>query len=110
MERNFARRIAWLSEFVLPGRILDVGTAYGFFLKAARAAGAEKYAREELTAADEAVEHAHEAVAAGDLRLALNHALGGLAPWGYHGLNLVIHLLGGLVLYGIVRRTFEGPG
>ncbi|MGE4609358.1 MAG: class I SAM-dependent methyltransferase [Myxococcota bacterium] len=39
LERNFERRVAWLSEFVEPGRVLDVGTAYGFFLKAAKAAG-----------------------------------------------------------------------
>jgi hypothetical protein len=46
-------------------------------IDAARAAGAEQYAREELTAAEVAVEQAHDAIAAGDLRLALNHALDG---------------------------------
>src|SRR4051812_34996201 len=37
--------------------------------------------------------------------LALNYALGGTNPWGYHALNVAIHLLGGLALFGIVRRT-----
>ena len=46
-------------------------------IDAARAAGAEQYAHEELTAAEVAVDRAHEAVALGDLRLALNHALDG---------------------------------
>ncbi len=41
-----------------------------------------------------------------EITLALNYALGRLDPWGYHALNLVIHILAGLVLFGIVRRTF----
>ena len=41
---------------------------------------------------------------------ALNYVAGGLNPWGYHAVNLVIHLLAGLVLYGLVRRTLELPG
>jgi tetratricopeptide (TPR) repeat protein len=42
--------------------------------------------------------------------LALNYALGGLAVWGYHALNLAIHILAALTLYGIVRRTLLRPG
>ena len=41
--------------------------------------------------------------------LAINYALGGLAPWGYHALNLAIHILAGLTLFGIVRRTLLRP-
>ena len=37
--------------------------------------------------------------------LALNYRLGGLDPWGYHTLNLGIHVAAALVLLGIVRRT-----
>ncbi len=37
--------------------------------------------------------------------LAINYALSGTEVWSYHALNLAIHLLAGLVLYGIVRRT-----
>ncbi len=39
------------------------------------------------------------------LSLALNYAVSGYSVWSYHALNLVIHLLAGLTLYGIVRRT-----
>jgi tetratricopeptide (TPR) repeat protein len=42
------------------------------------------------------------------LTLALNYALGGLNVWGYHAFNLTIHLLSALVLFGLLRRTFEG--
>ncbi len=42
-----------------------------------------------------------------NLTFALNYAIGGLATRGYHVVNLVIHLLAGLVLFGIVRRTLE---
>jgi Flp pilus assembly protein TadD len=39
------------------------------------------------------------------LSLALNYAMGELNPWGYHLFNLVVHLLAGLTLYGVVKRT-----
>ncbi|MGO9245281.1 MAG: tetratricopeptide repeat protein [Verrucomicrobiia bacterium] len=42
------------------------------------------------------------------LTLALNYAVGGWNVWGYHALNLTVHLLSALVLFGILRRTFEG--
>ena len=44
-------------------------------LNAARDAGAERYAADEYTSAVMALEDSHEAAAAGDYRLALNHAL-----------------------------------
>ena len=44
-------------------------------IEAARAAGAERYATEEFNAALAAIDRYHEAVAQGDYRLALSHAL-----------------------------------
>ena len=44
-----------------------------------------------------------------NLSLALNYALGGLEVRGYHALNLLIHALNGLLLFGIVRRTLAQP-
>jgi len=41
--------------------------------------------------------------------LAANFALSGLDVWSYHALNLIVHLLAGLTLYGIVRRTLDQP-
>ncbi|MGO9244476.1 MAG: tetratricopeptide repeat protein [Verrucomicrobiia bacterium] len=41
--------------------------------------------------------------------LALNYAVGGVTPWGYHALNLAIHILAGLTLFGITRRTLLRP-
>jgi tetratricopeptide (TPR) repeat protein len=40
-----------------------------------------------------------------NLSLAINYALGGLEVWGYHAFNLAIHILAGLTLFGLVRRT-----
>jgi tetratricopeptide (TPR) repeat protein len=40
-----------------------------------------------------------------NLSLALNYAVSGTEVWSYHALNVVIHLLAGLTLFGIVRRT-----
>jgi tetratricopeptide (TPR) repeat protein len=40
-----------------------------------------------------------------NLSLALNFAWGGLDVGGYHAVNLVIHVLAALTLFGIVRRT-----
>ncbi len=45
-----------------------------------------------------------------DLSLALNYALGGLDVRGYHAVNLAVHLLAALVLYGLVRRTLLTEG
>ncbi len=42
-----------------------------------------------------------------NLSLALNYAVSGLDVWSYHALNLLIHLLAGLTLFGLVRRTLE---
>jgi tetratricopeptide (TPR) repeat protein len=39
--------------------------------------------------------------------LALNYAIGGMDPAGFHVFNLVVHLLAALTLYGIARRTFR---
>jgi tetratricopeptide (TPR) repeat protein len=40
-----------------------------------------------------------------NLTLAINYALSGLDVWSYHALNLLIHALAGLTLFGVVRRT-----
>jgi len=45
-----------------------------------------------------------------NLLLAVNYALGGTAVWGYHAVNLAIHVLAGWTLFGIVRRTLLRPG
>ncbi len=45
-----------------------------------------------------------------NLTLAVNYALGGLDPRGYHLANLCIHLLAALVLLGLVRRTLLRTG
>jgi tetratricopeptide (TPR) repeat protein len=44
-----------------------------------------------------------------NLTLAVNYALSGLNVWSYHALNLLIHFLGSLALFGIVRRTLARP-
>jgi protein O-mannosyl-transferase len=44
-----------------------------------------------------------------NLSLALNYAVSGLGVWSYHALNLAIHILAALALFGIVRRTLA-PG
>jgi tetratricopeptide (TPR) repeat protein len=41
--------------------------------------------------------------------LAVNYALGGMAVEGYHATNLGVHILAGLVLFGLVRRTLLFP-
>jgi tetratricopeptide (TPR) repeat protein len=41
------------------------------------------------------------------LSLAVNYALSGVSPSGYRTWNLAIHILCGLVLFGIIRRTLD---
>jgi protein O-mannosyl-transferase len=43
------------------------------------------------------------------LSFGLNYALGQYRVWGYHLVNVIIHGLTGLVLFGILRRTFRLP-
>jgi tetratricopeptide (TPR) repeat protein len=45
-----------------------------------------------------------------NLTFALNHAIGGFDPRGWHAVNLAIHLGAGLLLYGLVRRALRLPG
>jgi len=40
-----------------------------------------------------------------NLSLAINYAISGTGVWSYHATNLLIHILAGLTLFGIVRRT-----
>ncbi|HVW21784.1 MAG TPA: tetratricopeptide repeat protein [Opitutaceae bacterium] len=42
-----------------------------------------------------------------NLSLAVNYAISADAAWSYHLLNLGFHLLAGLALFGLVRRTLE---
>jgi protein O-mannosyl-transferase len=44
-----------------------------------------------------------------NLSLAVNYAAGGLNPLAYHLTNVLIHILAGLTLFGIVRRTLLLP-
>jgi hypothetical protein len=44
-----------------------------------------------------------------NVTLAANYGAGGLDVRGYHAVNLAIHLVGALLVYGIVRRTLSGP-
>jgi protein O-mannosyl-transferase len=44
-----------------------------------------------------------------NLSFALNYASGGLAVAGYHRVNLLIHILASLTLFGLVRRTLRRP-
>jgi Tfp pilus assembly protein PilF len=39
---------------------------------------------------------------------ALNYAISGFDAWSYHLLNIAIHVLCGLALWGLLRRTMEG--
>ncbi|MBZ5638468.1 MAG: tetratricopeptide repeat protein [Acidobacteriia bacterium] len=44
-----------------------------------------------------------------NLSLAVNYAIGGLNVRSYHALNLLVHVLAALVLFGVLRRTFLLP-
>ena len=48
-----------------------------------------------------------------NLSLAANYAISGTRVWSYHAVNVLIHAIAGLALFGIVRRTVngkDGPG
>jgi len=41
--------------------------------------------------------------------MALSHRLHGADPWGYHLFNVAVHLMAGVTLFGVVRRTLRLP-
>lgn len=43
------------------------------------------------------------------LTLAVNYAFGGLDPWGYHVVNVLIHGLAGIALYALIHGTLLLP-
>ena len=43
------------------------------------------------------------------LSFVANYAAGGMRPWHFHLVNVTIHILAGLTLFGIVRRTLLEP-
>ena len=64
----------------------------------------------ELWLAAEDAPHGLQRRHIGRLTLWLNYKLGGLEPFGYHVVNLLIHLSVGLLLFDLVRRTLRLPG
>jgi protein O-mannosyl-transferase len=42
-----------------------------------------------------------------NLSLAVNYAISGYNVWSYHALNLVAHVLAGMTLFGLARRTLD---
>ena len=67
IERSLRRRMRWLAELAPKGRLLDVGAAYGFGLRAARAEGFDAMGVEiSPEAADAARRRAGVPVIAGD--------------------------------------------
>jgi tetratricopeptide (TPR) repeat protein len=44
-----------------------------------------------------------------NLTLALNYAAGGLDVYGYHAVNVTLHILASLTLFGVVLRTLQAP-
>ena len=42
-----------------------------------------------------------------NLSLAINYAMGGLDPFGYHVFNFAVHAFNALLLFGLARRTLE---
>jgi tetratricopeptide (TPR) repeat protein len=60
-----------------------------------------------------ALSPAQEAPTAGrplvNLSFAINYAFGGLHVQGYHIVNLAVHLLCAMLIFGIARRTLEWP-
>lgn len=44
-----------------------------------------------------------------NLTFSLNYAISGVEPWSYHVVNLLVHVLAALTLFGLVRRTLQLP-
>jgi len=45
-----------------------------------------------------------------NLTFAVNYALGGQKVWGYHAVNLLVHVMSAIAMFGLLRRTLRAPG
>ncbi len=45
-----------------------------------------------------------------NLSFAINYRISRLDPWSYHAFNLLVHILNGLLLFGLLRRTMNRDG
>lgn len=45
-----------------------------------------------------------------NLSLAINYAVSGYNVWSYHALNLVVHVVAGITLFGLAKRTLDLSG
>lgn len=43
------------------------------------------------------------------LSFAINYSLGGLEPFGYHAVNTLIHVINGLLAFGVITAAFKTP-
>ena len=88
---------AWSNSFACPFIFDDVPTIQ------------ENPHVERLWPLDEAMSAPADTTASGrplvSLSLAMNYAISGRDVWSYHALNLAVHVLAGLTLFGIVRRA-----
>jgi Tfp pilus assembly protein PilF len=44
-----------------------------------------------------------------NLSFALNYSISGVSVWSYHLVNMIVHIIASLLLYGIIRRTLLTP-
>jgi tetratricopeptide (TPR) repeat protein len=111
---NRARILLSAALIVAAGLIAYHDSFHGPFIFDDVLAITENPSIRRLSALGEVLTPPHQAATAQgrpvlNLSLALNYAMGGVDPAGYHWANLLIHVAAGLALLGIVRRTLLLP-
>lgn len=112
---NASRHLSWLAPaaLVLIGFAVYSGTFNGPFLYDDYNAIVENPHVRSLWPLGRALSAPDESTVAGRpvvaLSLAVNYAISGLEPWSYHLVNILLHVLCALLVYGIVRRTLALP-
>ena len=104
-----ARRFDWrIAIIVVAGALAYAGGLNGPFVFDDRGSIVDNRTIEDLGDM-EVLRAPHETPTAGrpavNLSFALNYALGGREVTGYHVVNIAIHLLCGLAIFGIARRA-----
>ena len=109
-DRGSNRGLAWMGAAIVVAIVLSYAGTFGVpFLLDDSSSIVDNSSIRSLRAVAEVLAPPADGTTGGrpflNLTFAVNYSTSGLEPWSYHAVNLLIHVLAALTLFGVVRRT-----